>query len=479
MSEHLDVVVVGGGLSGISAAYRLSTSCPEHTFAILEARGSLGGTWDLFRYPGVRSDSDMATLGFPFEPWRGEKAIVEGEQIRDYIVATAAKYGLDEKVRFEHRLLSADWSSTEQRWTLRVLSARGECTLTCGFLYLGSGYYRYEQGYEPAFPGRQTYRGAVVHPQHWPSDLDLQGKRVVVVGSGATAVTLVPSLAPRTSHVTMLQRSPSYIVGIPSKDRFAARLSLYLPESLVRPLQRWRNVFYASLVFWFARSHPKRMKSLLFQRLERHLTSQQIADHFTPTYDPWDQRLCFAPDSDIFKAIKSGRASVVTGRIETFTPEGLLLQDGTLLEADVVITATGLVVQLFGGATITVDGQEVRPGEHTAYRAMMLDGVPNLALAIGYTNMSWTLRCDLTARYVCRLLQSMRRRGYRQCAPRPYPCDGPRSPLLDFSSGYVARGVGALPFQGDRPPWKVRMSYLRDLLQLHFASLEDGVMEFR
>lgn len=477
--EHLDVVVVGGGLSGISAGYRLQTECPRHSFAILEARQALGGTWDLFRYPGVRSDSDMATLGFPFEPWRGEKAIVEGGDIRDYIEGTARKYGLDKKVRFGHRLLAADWSSSDKRWNLKVQVGEETRQMSCGFLYMGSGYYRYAHGYLPLFPGVENYKGRLIHPQHWPADLDTSDSAVVVIGSGATAVTLIPSLARSSRHVTMLQRSPTYIVGIPSKDRFAMKLSRYLPDPVVRVIQRWRNILYASFVFRLARQQPEKLKGALFARLGRFFSQEEIAEHFTPRYQPWDQRLCFAPDSDFFKALKTDRASIVTGEIDSFTETGIRLRDGRELRAEVVVTATGLVVELFGGARLSIDGRPLEAGEHTAYKGMMLDGIPNLALAIGYTNMSWTLKCDLTARYVCRLLRHMRKRGHSQCAPEAYPTDRPRAPLLDFSSGYVRRGADALPSQGAQAPWTVKMSYLHDLLQLRFGALEDGVMEFR
>lgn len=477
--RHFDVIVVGSGLSGVSAAYRLQTECPSHSFAVLEARHAMGGTWDLFRYPGVRSDSDMNTLGFVFDPWHGEEAIADGERIREYIVDTARRHGVDRKVMFGHKLVEADWCSQQKLWVLKVETQNAVVTMTCGFLYMGSGYYDYARGHSPDFPGRDDFTGQVVHPQHWPENLELKGRRVIVIGSGATAISLLPALAQQARHVTMLQRSPSYIVRIPSKDAFAAKLGRFLPRSQVLTVVRWRNILYATLVFRFARQFPTRMKEMLFTRLARHFTSEQIAEHFTPRYEPWDQRLCFCPDGDLFKTLTSDRASIVTGQIETFTENGIRLTSGQHLDADLIVTATGLVIKLFGGARLCLDGDLIDVAEHVAYKGMMLDGVPNLAMAIGYTNMSWTLKCDLTARYVCRLLNFMKKRRLSHCFPSKHPAGAPRGPLLDFSSGYVQRGLRHLPGQGQKPPWRVRMSYLHDLLQLRYGSLQDGIMQFR
>jgi cation diffusion facilitator CzcD-associated flavoprotein CzcO len=478
-AEHLDVLIVGAGISGIDAAYHLQKRCPGKTYLIFEARERVGGTWDLFRYPGIRSDSDMYTLGFPFRPWSGEKAIVDGPDIRAYVEETAAEFGIDVHIRFRHRALSAAWSSTVARWTVEV-EADGETRrFTCAFLFLCSGYYDYAAGYRPDWPGEADYGGRIVHPQHWPEDLDVAGKNVVVIGSGATAVTLVPALARQAAHVTMLQRSPSYIVARPSVDRIAHWLQRRLPLSTADGLTRWKNVLLGIFFFSRARKRPERVKAAILKLAAEALPPGYDVDrHFSPRYNPWDQRLCLIPDGDLFAAMHDGKVSVATDTIERFTATGLRLGSGEELAADVIVTATGLVVKLLGGIRLGIDGAPVDPAERFSYKGMMLSGVPNLALSFGYTNASWTLKCDLTSRYVCRILNHMDKHGYAVCAPR-LTGEIERQPMLDFSSGYVARAAGVLPAQGPKAPWRVHQNYLKDLAALGLRSVADGVMEFR
>jgi monooxygenase len=468
--EHLDVVIVGAGLSGIGAAYRVSTELPGKSFAVLEARSAIGGTWDLFRYPGVRSDSDMFTLGYPFRPWTEAKAIADGSSILQYIRDTADDPRIRERIRFSTRLVGAAWSSADARWTLeldvtdddggRVTSERRQ--LTCGFLYLCSGYYDYDHGYEPSFPGIESFRGEIVRPQFWPEDLDYAGKRVVVIGSGATAVTLVPSMARDAAHVTMLQRSPTYITAVPSRDRFSDAARRRLPAGMAHHVARAKNVLFTQAFYQLCRRRPEIAKKLIRTQTARILGDEKtVEENFTPAYNPWDQRLCVAPGADFFKALKSGRASVVTDTIDTFTRTGIRLASGRELEADVVVPATGLVMLPLGGATFTVDGRPVDLGDSWVYRGLMISGVPNLALCVGYTNASWTLRADLSSRYVCRLIKHLDRNGHRYGAP---VADGAMKsrPILDLTSGYVQRAVSAFPKQGDRQPWTMRQNYLLD-----------------
>jgi monooxygenase len=470
--SHFDMLIVGAGLSGIDAAYRLQTKCPDKSYCILEARDAIGGTWDLFRYPGIRSDSDMYTLGFPFRPWRGDRSIVEGPAIRDYIEETARLFGIDRRIRFGHRVVHAAWSSAEALWTIEVEAAGQVRRFTCRFLFLCSGYYRYEQGYRPEWPGEGDFGGAIVHPQHWPEHLDFTGKRVVVIGSGATAVTLVPAMAEQAAHVTMLQRSPTYIVSRPSRDPLARRLGARLA--------RLKNVFLGLFFFNLARRRPARIRAKLLDLVRRSLPEGfEVERHFGPSYNPWDQRLCLIPDGDLFTAIGSGKVSVVTDEIERFTENGIRLKSGETLPADIIVTATGLVMKLFGGIALSVDGETVEAADRFVYKGMMLSGVPNLALSFGYTNASWTLKCDLTALYVCRLLKYMDRRGYAACAPRLPDPPPERQPMLDFTSGYVRRAAGLLPAQGNKVPWRLHQNYFRDLIALRFHALTDEAMEFR
>ncbi|CAL9415776.1 FAD-containing monooxygenase EthA [Actinosynnema sp. ALI-1.44] len=459
---HLDVVIVGAGLSGIGAAYRLSTEHPGRTYAILEARDAIGGTWDLFRYPGVRSDSDMFTLGYPFAPWRDAKAIADGPSIRDYIRRTAAEHDIERHIRFRTKVVAADWSTAEQRWTL-TLSDGG--TLTCGFLYACAGYYDYDRGHDPEFPGRESFAGRVVHPQFWPEDLDYAGKRVVIIGSGATAVTLVPAMADTAAHVTMLQRSPTWISPVPGRDKIADALRSALPADLAHRLARAKNIAFGTGFYQFCRRFPGAARNLLTKLSTKSLKDPAaVREHFTPTYDPWDQRLCAIPDGDLFKAVNRGKASVVTDHIDEFVPEGIRLESGKVLPADIVVTATGLRLQAFGGIAPSVDGTPVDLSEQFVWRGAMITGLPNFAVCIGYTNASWTLRADLSSRLVCRVLDHLDRNGFSSVVPRPDRVMA-RQPLLDLASGYVQRSIGDFPGQGDRSPWRVRQNYVIDAVQ--------------
>ncbi len=479
--DHFDVLVVGAGLSGISAGVHLRTTCPQKTFAILESRDAIGGTWDLFRYPGIRSDSDMHTLGYSFRPWKEEKAIADGPSILEYVRSTAKDYGIDREIRFGHRVVRAAFSSDTARWTVEVERKDGEPQkLSCQFLFVCSGYYDYQEGYTPKFPGIERFGGRVVHPQKWTPDVEYAGKRVIVIGSGATAVTLVPALAEKAAHVTMLQRSPTYIVSRPAVDAIASRLRKRLPEKVAYGLTRWKNVAMALAFYQVCRKFPARAKKAMVGEVQKALgQTVDVATHFTPTYNPWDQRVCLVPDGDLFEPLRTGKAEVVTDQIETFTEKGILLRSGRTLEADLVVTATGLKLLFIGGMKLTVDGREVEPSKAMNYKGAMLSDVPNLAVTFGYTNASWTLKCDLTCELVCRLLTLMDQKGYRICVPRLTDPEVQEEPLLDFSSGYVQRALSELPKQGSKAPWRVHQNYALDLMTLRHGPLEDGVLELR
>lgn len=478
--EHFDVLIVGAGLSGIGAACHLRRNCPGKSFEILEGRSSMGGTWDLFRYPGVRSDSDMYTLGYSFRPWQDPKAIAEGPAILSYIRETAAEYEIDRKIRYDHRVRRACWSSTEALWTVEAETGpeKRVARFTCNFLYLCTGYYDYENGYTPEWPGVERFRGQMVHPQKWPQNLDYTGKRVVVIGSGATAVTLVPAMAERASHVVMLQRSPTYVVARPAEDKIANWLRKRLPLRAAYALTRWKNVLVGMFFYGLARTRPQLMKRLIAKGVRKQLGESYDLRHFTPQYNPWDQRLCLVPDADLFRAIRSGRASVVTDQIETFTETGLSLKSGEQLEADIIVTATGLVLKLMSGLRLVVDGAPVDLSKTLVYRGMMYSDIPNLASAFGYTNASWTLKCDLTAEYVCRLLNYMERHGYDRCTPRRNGSAVREEPVVNFTSGYVQRAIQSLPKQGSHKPWRLYQNYALDLVTLKHGSIEDGTLEF-
>jgi cyclohexanone monooxygenase len=479
-AEHLDVLVIGAGLSGVGAAYHLQTRCPRRSYAILEGRGAIGGTWDLFRYPGVRSDSDMYTLGYRFRPWTGAQAIAEGPQILRYIRETADEAGIVRNIRFGHAVRRAEWSSADACWTVEAerLADGAAVRWRARFLFVCSGYYSYAEGHRPEFPGEAEFGGVRVSPQFWPEGLDVAGKRVVVIGSGATAVTLVPALAEQAAHVTMLQRSPTYVVSRPRRDRVARWLQRVLPGRAAYALARWKNVLIGSFFYRLARRRPEQVKKRIVAMAAEQLGPDVDAQaHFSPRYKPWDQRVCLIPDGDLFGAIRSGRASVVTDTIDRFTATGVRLASGTTLEADVVVVATGLKLNVLGDIALTVDGRACRPAEQMVYKGMMLSDVPNLALCFGYVNASWTLKADLTSEYVCRLLRRMDRRGAAIVVPRRDPTVGVE-PFLSFTSGYVQRASGLLPKQGDRRPWQVHQSYFADLLALRFGRLDDGVLRF-
>ena len=481
MTEHLDVLIVGAGLSGIGAAHHLQTECPWADYALLEARDSIGGTWDLFRYPGVRSDSDMYTLGYSFRPWTGDKSLADGASILQYIKDTASYAGIDERIRFNHRIVRAEWSTGEAKWhiTAQRTDTDEAVVLTCGFLFSCSGYYRYDHGYQPDFSGLDQFQGTVVHPQAWPEDLDYVGKRVVVIGSGATAVTLVPALAEQAGHVTMLQRSPSYIASVPPKNPLVRLLKKVLPERQAGKVIRWMMALGTLGLYNASRRWPGAVKRLLRRDLARQLPADYDIDtHFTPKYDPWDQRLCAVPNGDLFKAISAGRASVVTDHIDTFTEHGIRVASGDELPADIVVTATGLELLFLGGIEMVVDGEVVDLPSRLTYKGMMLEGVPNFALAFGYTNASWTLKCDLTCEYVCRVLNHLRATGLRQCTPRNADPTIVAKPMLHLTSGYVQRAADRFPRQGSAFPWQVHQSYLRDRRALKRSDLHDAAMQF-
>ncbi len=477
--EHFDVVIVGAGLSGIGAGYHLQTRCPDRSYVILENRQAIGGTWDIFRYPGIRSDSDMYTLGYAFKPWAGDKTIADGASILDYVRGTAAEHGIDRKVRFGHRVTRADWSTAEARWTVEAEHEGETLRFTCAFLFLCGGYYSYGGGHQPDLPGRERFQGRVIHPQAWDEGYDYSGQQVVVIGSGATAVTLVPEMAKAAAHVTMLQRSPTYMVARPSKDRLANALRRVLPAMAAYQFIRWRNVLLVATFFRLAKRQPGRVRRGLIRRVRRALgRDYDVATHFTPRYDPWDQRLCLVPDGDLFKAVRSGRASVVTDQVVAFTGTGVRLASGRELPADLVVTATGLELVVWNGIEVWVDGRKVEAGRTLAYKAMMFEGVPNMALAFGYTNASWTLKADLTCAFVCRILNHMAATGLRQATPvNTDPTVEPR-PWVNFTSGYVVRALERLPKQGSKPPWRMHQSYVRDVMSMRFDKLEDGVLRF-
>jgi cation diffusion facilitator CzcD-associated flavoprotein CzcO len=479
--EHFDVIIIGSGLSGINAAYHLQASCRDKSFVILEGRDAMGGTWDLFRYPGIRSDSDMFTFGYPFRPWESNSAIGDGESIRTYIRETAEAYGIDRKIRFRHRVKSASWSSADSRWTIEVErgAEREPVRFTCHFLFSCTGYYDYENGYAPEFPGAKKFAGPIVHPQHWPQTLDYAGKRVVVIGSGATAVTIVPAIAEKAAHVTMLQRSPTYIVARPSQDALARMVRRGLPTRMAYAIARWYYVLFGIYFFSLCRRKPEAVKEWIVNQASLELGADyDVKTHFAPSYDPWRQRLCLAPDADFFHAIKAGKADVVTDRIETFTESGIRLDSDRELVADIIITATGLNMLMLGGIQIAVDGKPVKFSETMNFKGLMFSNVPNLFAVFGYTNASWTLKSDLTCAYAARLINHMDRRGYVTCTPRLRDLSVKPEPLIDFSSGYVLRAINQLPRQGSKKPWKLYQNYVRDLLSLRFGSVDDGALEF-
>ncbi|WP_397588627.1 flavin-containing monooxygenase [Sandarakinorhabdus limnophila] len=469
-STDFDVLIVGAGLSGIGAAVHLQQNCPNETYAILEGRDAIGGTWDLFRYPGIRSDSDMYTLGYRFKPWKSAKAIADGPSIRSYIRETATEHGINQHIRFGHKVTNAAWDSETARWTVTT----NKSTLTCRFLYMCSGYYNYGQGHRPTWEGEAEFKGQIIHPQFWPESLDYKGKRVVVIGSGATAVTLVPAMADTTAHVTMLQRSPTWMVSRPGSDAIANALKAILPAQMAYDIVRWKNVTLGQYFYKQTRSNPGKVRELLLKRLAKLLPADyDLETHFTPGYNPWDQRLCLVPDADLFNAITAGKAEIVTDQIAKFEAGGIRLHNGKLLEADIIVTATGLKLEALGGMTVTVDGETRRTADALAYKGMMFSGIPNLAQSFGYINASWTLRSDLIADYVCRLLKHMRKTGVDIATPTPAADVVPERLAMDLQSGYVQRGADALPRSGNRAPWMVTADYKYDRKELMEGPVTD------
>ncbi|MBK6574806.1 MAG: NAD(P)/FAD-dependent oxidoreductase [Sandaracinaceae bacterium] len=478
-SEHVDVLIIGAGLSGVGAAWHLRDKCPSKTFALLEGRERMGGTWDLFRYPGVRSDTDMYTLGYKFKPWKNTQTIADGTLIREYIEETARENGITDHIRFGHKVTHASWSSEEARWTVTATRSDGQtATLTCSFLMMCSGYYSYDGGYTPEFKGRESFKGQIIHPQAWPEDLHYTGKRVVVIGSGATAVTLVPSMADKAAHITMLQRSPTYVLTMPREDRVSPLLRRFLPDKVVHHAARAAFFGAQAAVYQISKRSPELSRRLLLAGVRHQLDGKLDMKHFTPRYMPWDERLCAVPNGDMFKCIREGKVSVVTDHIERFTEQGVLLKSGQTLEADIIITATGLEMRLFGGMGIDVDGVPKAMNEALTYKGVMFADVPNLSLTVGYTNASWTLRADLVAEYVCRLLNAMDERGAQQVMARNPGAHVGVRPMLEMASGYVARAKDKLPRQGVDSPWQLPQSYRTDLKALRFDRLDDQHLRF-
>ena len=480
-NKHVNVLIVGAGLSGIGAAYHLEKECPDKDYLILESRDQLGGTWDLFRYPGIRSDSDMCTMGFRFKPWKGEKLVAEGGLILDYLHEIADENNIKEKIQYHSHVNSVSWSSEEARWTISYKNKLDNSlnTMSCDFLYFCVGYYDYKKGYEPDFKGRDSFKGQIIHPQKWPHDLDYSGKRVVVIGSGATAVTLIPSMAEKTEHITMLQRSPTYYMIRPNRNPLGNFIRKISNNTVAYYVMRWQNINMQSMFFKQARKYPERIKTWLIDLVKDHLPDNfDVEKHFTPPYNPWDQRLCLVPDGDLFNAINDGKASVVTDHIEEFTKDGIKLKSGDELKADIIVTATGFNIMLFGKINIDVDNKPVDPSKSMTYKGMMVSDVPNLIMTFGYTNASWTLRADLTAEYACRLLNYMDKNEYRYCKPTPdgeIEIDGE---WLDFNSGYVTRVLEKLPRQGSRDPWRNTQNYKKDVLQLRYGRITDKELKF-
>ncbi|MEO1651934.1 MAG: NAD(P)/FAD-dependent oxidoreductase [Bacteroidota bacterium] len=479
--QYFDVIIVGAGLSGIGAAHYIQKRCPNKSYALLEMRSSMGGTWDLFRYPGIRSDSDMYTLGYAFRPWKEAKAIADGPSILKYIKDTASDEGIDKNIQYQRKVIDAAWDSKEAKWfiTTENPETQEKNQYACNFLFMCSGYYSYKEGYTPDFKGTQDFKGTIVHPQKWPEDLNYDQQKVIVIGSGATAVTLVPEMAKRAEKVTMLQRSPTYIVAKPSRDFFANIFRKTLPSKLAYSINRWRNVLMGLLFYKLSRSRPNFVKGLIKKGVRKSLGKDYDVDtHFNPKYNPWDQRLCLVPDEDLFAAIKAGKADVVTDHIDHFTEKGIRLKSGQELEADLVVTATGLKLSVLDGMTLRVDGKEVHYPDHFMYRGMLISDIPNLAISIGYTNASWTLKTDLTCEYVCRLINEMDKTNTKSITPRIKE-DINEEPLLDFNSGYVLRSINQLPRQGHKKPWKLNQNYPLDVLNIKYSSLKDKALEFK
>ena len=479
MAEKFDVLIVGAGLSGIGAACHLKRECPNKSFVILEGRDAMGGTWDLFRYPGIRSDSDMFTLGYNFKPWTNPKSIADGPSIRAYIHEAAREYDVNRHIRFGHKVLKASWSTPKATWTIEATNKAGEpITIEANFVISCTGYYNYEAGYTPDFKGRERFKGQIIHPQFWPENLDYSNKKVVIIGSGATAVTLLPSMTDKAAHVTMLQRSPSYVISVPQEDIISNQLRKFLPEKIVYHMARVRNVGLSFGLYRYSRAKPAVMRRFLLSQVRRQLGQDFDMSHFSPQYNPWYERLCAVPDGDLFKALRSGKGSVVTDHIDTFTEDGILLKSGKTLEADIIITATGLDIKLLGGVQLEKDGQAFDVTQKMIYKGAMLEDLPNAAMVFGYTNSSWTLKADIISEYVCQVLKHMDKTGKKYCVAVNSDVSVEKTPFLDMHSGYIQRAVGKIPRQGSKSPWRVNQNYPLDLALSKIHKLNDGVIKF-
>ena len=482
MEKQIDILIVGAGISGIGLAAHLSKHCPQRSFEIIERRASIGGTWDLFKYPGIRSDSDMSTFGFNFKPWKKASVLADGASIKGYLAEVVDEFNLESKIHYQHRVLTANYDSMACKWSVEIEDEHGKKQIwIANFVLSCTGYYNYDQGFQPEFPNQEAFKGQFIHPQHWPENLDYQGKKVVIIGSGATAITLVPAMVKGgAGHVTMLQRSPTYIASVPSIDMIYAKMRQYLPEDVAYKITRTRNIGMQRGIYALAQKQPKLLKTLLLKSVQFQLKGKVDMKHFTPNYEPWDQRLCVVPDGDLFKILREGQASVVTDQIESLTETGIQLKSGQHLEADIIVSATGLNIQILGGIQATIDGQPVDTSQHMLYRGIMVSDVPNMALIIGYINASWTLKVDIAAEYICRLLNYMDQQGYAEVIAQ-----GDQTELLEdtvmgsLSSGYIARAADVMPKQGKHAPWKVSNNYLADRKELKQASFEDGVLKFK
>lgn len=480
-TNYFDVIVVGAGLSGIGAAHYLQTDCPDKTYALLEMRDTIGGTWDLFQYPGIRSDSDMYTLGYTFRPWTLSKAIADGGDILKYIRDTAKEEDIEKNIRYNHKIITSKWSSEEQQWTIEVKRTDTKETVqfTCNFLLMCSGYYNYDHGYTPNFKGADKFKGQIIHPQKWTSDIDYTDKKIIVIGSGATAVTLVPELSKKASKVIMLQRSPSYIASAPSEDKTANFLRKTLPSKIAYSISRWKKVLTGMFFYYLAKKKPKWVKKIIRDGTQKALgTDYDVAKHFTPKYDPWDERFCLVPDGDLFHALAKKKAEIVTDHIDQFTETGILLKSGETLEADIIVTATGLDLKFMAGLQVTVNNKKVKASELYVYRGTMFSNVPNLALITGYTNASWTLKSDLSSQFICRVINHMHKTNTREVTPE-LNGDMDNIPLIDFSSGYIERAKGKLPKQGTKRPWKLNQNYVLDIMNYKYSKLKDDVLKFK
>ena len=476
---HKDVIVVGAGISGIAAGYNLKKTCADKSFSILEGRKNLGGTWDLFKYPGIRSDSDMHTLGFRFKPWIHDKSIADGPSILEYLNETVDENNLRENILLNHKVKSANWNTKKSLWELVVQESDNKVIMTCNFLFLCGGYFSYTKPHMPTFKNCEKFEGQIIHPQFWNEQVDYSNKKIIVIGSGATAITLVPSIAEKAEHVVMLQRSPSYVISRPSEDSINKFLRKFLPIKITYFLIRWKNILWQSYTFFLARKFPERIKKTILDLLRVELGDDyDIEKHFSPSYKPWDQRMCLVPDSDLFKAIKKNKASVVTDQISQFISDGILLESGEKVSADIIVTATGIELNSLNDIDVTLDNVKINAHERLTYKGMMLSGVPNFALSFGYVNASWTLRADLTCEYVCRLIKLMDKKGVDCCVPLDDKTAYGEDDLIDFTSGYVQRGLHLMPKQGNKAPWKNYQNYLKDIFAVRLFSIKDSNLNF-